>query len=160
VTRGGAENLFSGQGFIDKISIYCYLASVRCFFMCALYRNKYRVESARLKGYDYSSEGIYFVTICTQNFIPYFGHIESGRMIISGYGEIVTKFWIEIPFHFPSVRLDEFVVMPEHVHGIIFLQKKNEIPVGTPESGVSTTSQNNGPNVGTPESGVPTLEPS
>ena len=87
--------------------------------MCALYMNKYRIGSKRLKGYDYTSPGKYFITICTKNKIPYFGKIENGEMILSKLGKIAEKFWQEIPAHFPFIELDNFIVMPDHMHGII-----------------------------------------
>ncbi|HRP69197.1 MAG TPA: hypothetical protein PLY93_06675, partial [Turneriella sp.] len=84
-----------------------------------LFRNKYRVESARLKGYDYSSPGFYFVTICTKNREHFFGEIKNNVMNFSNMGQIATKFWREIVDHFPHVKLDEFIIMPNHLHGII-----------------------------------------
>ncbi|MBV6492555.1 MAG: hypothetical protein LDLANPLL_00549 [Turneriella sp.] len=84
-----------------------------------LFLNKYRIESARLKGYDYASHGFYFVTICTKNREYFFGNIENGVIHFSAIGQMAEKFWHEIPDHFSHVVLDEFVVMPNHVHGII-----------------------------------------
>ena len=89
--------------------------------MCALFRNKYRVGSTRLKCHDYSGNGSYYVTICTCRHIPFFGEIKSGKMIYSEPGEISWKFWMEIPEHFSFVELDEFIIMPDHMHGIIFI---------------------------------------
>jgi putative transposase len=62
-------------------------------------RNWYRVESARLKEYDYSQNGIYFITICTKNKIPHFGKIITGKMVLSEIGTIAVKFWMEIKFN-------------------------------------------------------------
>lgn len=73
----------------------------------------------RYKGYDYSQEGLYFVTICTVNRDLFFGNIFKGEMRLSEIGAIAEKYWREIPKHFPFVSLDEFVIMPNHVHGII-----------------------------------------
>ena len=87
----------------------------------ALFRNKYRVESARLKNWDYSSAGHYFVTICTKNRGCYFGDIKDGKMKLSKLGGIAEKYWLEIPDHFPKTELDAFVVMPNHVHGILVI---------------------------------------
>ena len=89
--------------------------------MCALFRNKYRIESTRLKGHDYSGNGSYYITICTCRHIQFFGEIKSGKIIYSEPGEISRKFWMEIPEHFPFVELDEFIIMPDHLHGIIFI---------------------------------------
>jgi putative transposase len=82
---------------------------------------KHHRRSIRLKGYDYSSEGAYYVTIVTQGRKCMFGEIIEGEMHINEYGEIVQKWWNEIPIHFPTVELDVFVIMPNHVHGIIFI---------------------------------------
>lgn len=89
--------------------------------MCALFRNKYRIGSARLKGHDYSANGSYYITICTNLHIPFFGEIKSGKIFFSESGEIARKFWMEIPEHFPFVKLDEFIIMPDHMHGIIII---------------------------------------
>ncbi len=87
------------------------------------FQDKYRISSARLKNWDYGSNAIYFVTICTQNREHYFGNIADGKMELSETGKIAQHFWIEIPTHFPFVKLGEFVVMPNHVHGIIIIDK-------------------------------------
>jgi len=84
-----------------------------------LFKNKFRVKSARWDGYDYSQDGFYFVTICTRNKELFFGDVVDGKMVLSGIGEIADKFWLKIPGHFPFVKLDYYVVMPNHVHGIL-----------------------------------------
>ena len=76
-------------------------------------------KSIRLQGYDYSQDGAYFITVCTHNRVPLFGEIVDGVMALNTAGQIVEKCWCAIPEHFPQVTLDEFVVMPNHVHGII-----------------------------------------
>jgi len=88
-----------------------------------LYQNKYRVESTRLKNYDYSSNGVYCITICTQNRECHFGHIRDYQMRLSISGNIAVKYWEEIPKHFQFISLDEFVVMPNHIHGIIIIDQ-------------------------------------
>jgi putative transposase len=88
-----------------------------------LFKNKYRIESTRLKGWDYSSAGWYFVTFCTRGKECFFGDVVDGEMRLSPVGEIACQCWIDIPKHSPSnVALDAFVVMPNHVHGIIVIQ--------------------------------------
>jgi REP element-mobilizing transposase RayT len=82
---------------------------------------KHHRRSVRLKGYDYSSEGAYYVTIVAQGRECLFGKIVDGEMYLSKYGEIVQKWWDEIPIHFLNVELGAFVIMPNHVHGIIFI---------------------------------------
>jgi REP element-mobilizing transposase RayT len=91
-----------------------------------LFNNKYRIESARLKGYDYSFPGEYFVTICTGGMIEYFGDVMDGEIKRNDVGEIAHKAWIEIPNHHKHVMLDEFIIMPNHVHGIIVLCENNQ----------------------------------
>lgn len=78
-------------------------------------------RSIRLQCYDYSQAGALFVTICTNNRENLFGHIVDGAMQLNNAGQTVERCWIDIPAHFPHVELDEFVVMPNHVHGIIVL---------------------------------------
>jgi REP element-mobilizing transposase RayT len=73
----------------------------------------------RLRNYDYSNPGKYFVTICTQKMEPYFGKIENSKILLSKVGEIANQFWGKIPLHFKNVKLHEFVIMPDHMHGII-----------------------------------------
>lgn len=73
----------------------------------------------RLKDFDYSSCGCYFITICTHNRIHHFGEIMSGTMKLNEFGEIAAENWNSIPLHFDNVLLDEFIVMPNHIHGII-----------------------------------------
>ncbi len=87
------------------------------------FQNKYRIQSARLQTWDYGSNGAYYITICTHMRICYFGLIESGVMHYSESGSVAEKLWLEIPEHFPFVQLSEFVIMPNHVHGIIIINK-------------------------------------
>ena len=84
-----------------------------------LYKNKYRIESARLKGWNYSSSGAYFVTICTKNRMPYFGEIIDGEMVLSDHGKTARKYW-----------------QPNHVHGIISIVETRVVK--TPNLGVFT----------------------
>ena len=81
----------------------------------------------RLKDYDYSQAGYYLVTICTQDRVNYFGEIEKGRMRLNHIGQIVTDCWRVIPEHFRNTALDEFVVMPNHIHGIIVIKGNNSL---------------------------------
>jgi REP element-mobilizing transposase RayT len=75
----------------------------------------------RLKSYDYSHPGAYFVTVCAHNREMLFGEITSGKIVLNEYGNIVVRCWREIAAHFPNTELDEFVVMPNHIHGIIWI---------------------------------------
>ncbi len=83
-----------------------------------MYRER---KNIRLKDRDYSSEGIYFITICCRERKSFFGKIENKQMHSSDIGRIASQYWMEIPTHFPHVRLDEFTIMPNHLHGIIIL---------------------------------------
>ena len=76
-------------------------------------------RSIRLKEYDYSQEGLYFITFCCQNRLHLFGKIISGKMMLNDAGKIAEKCWLEIPEHFKNVILHDFVIIPNHVHGII-----------------------------------------
>lgn len=131
------------------------------------FQQKYRIPSARLKGYDYGSNGLYFVTICTHQRIHYFGEIVETRDCASKntgnvemhncasdsnnetgnhsslphdvethnraslratqMGLLARQYWNEIPQHYPFVELDEFVVMPNHIHGILFFNRPDKI---------------------------------
>src|SRR5215472_15817475 len=84
-----------------------------------LFRNKYRVESIRKPDWDYSSPGLYFVTICTHEMRMYFGMVVNSQVKLSTIGKRAEEHWKEIPNHFKNVALDEFVVMPNHLHAII-----------------------------------------
>ena len=75
----------------------------------------------RLSGWDYSSEGVYFITICCEGRHSFFGKIEDNKMVLSEIGLIASKYWVELPNHFPHVKLDEFIVMPNHIHGLLIL---------------------------------------
>jgi putative transposase len=78
-------------------------------------------RSIRLKGWDYASPGWYFVTLCAQNRECLFGDIVNEDMLLNDAGRNIKKCWQDIPEHFPHVTLDEFIIMPNHVHGIIFI---------------------------------------
>jgi len=98
--------------------------------MSEKFRNKYRIPTVRLQNWDYGSNAMYFVTICTANRKYYFGKIVETQNLVSPYqmefselGKIANHCWKEIPIHFPFAKLGEFVVMPNHVHGIIIIDK-------------------------------------
>jgi putative transposase len=78
-------------------------------------------RSMRLQGYDYTQSGAYFVTICTYQRMPLFGAITEGVMYLNEAGNSVVACWDEIPEHFPALEIDAFVVMPNHIHGIIVI---------------------------------------
>jgi REP element-mobilizing transposase RayT len=100
-----------------------------------LFKNKYRIESARLKGYDYSSPGEYFVTICAGGMVECFGDVVDGKMKRNDVGEIVAEEWQRTQEIREKIMLDEWVVMPNHFHGIICIVEKSLVE--TPRRGVS-----------------------
>lgn len=79
----------------------------------------------RLKQYDYSQPGYYFVTVCVQDRVCCLGDIINGKMVLNEFGKIAEKFWKEIPAHYDNVQLDIFQIMPNHLHGITIIE-----PVG------------------------------
>jgi putative transposase len=96
-------------------------------------------RSIRLQGYNYSRAGAYFITVCTRNRRCLFGDIADGKMQLNDAGRMVLQCWQNIPGHFPHVALDAFVVMPNHLHGIMVITDgggmKNFSPLREPISG-------------------------
>jgi putative transposase len=93
-----------------------------------LFRDQYRIESARKPYWDYSLPGWYFVTICTKDRKIYFGRVVDSSVSLSAIGVRATSFWQEIPRHHVNVDIDEFIVMPNHVHGIIVISGPERLP--------------------------------
>lgn len=87
------------------------------------YQDKYRIQSNRLKGWDYSDVGYYYITICTKDRTNYFGKITNGLMQLSEIGIILKSEWLRTPIirKDMNVGLDEFIIMPNHIHGIIII---------------------------------------
>ncbi len=85
------------------------------------FRNKYRTDSHRLKGYDYTLNGAYFITICTKNRKHYFGEIINHKMVLNELGTLATEEWQKSGIIRNNIIIDEFIVMPNHIHGIVFL---------------------------------------
>jgi len=83
----------------------------------------YRSNSHHLKDYDYSQPGAYFITIATYKKIELFGYIEEDTVILNNRGKIAFECWNDLPVHFRSVEIDDFIVMPNHVHGIIWINE-------------------------------------
>ena len=86
-----------------------------------LYQEKYRIKSIRHPDWDYSSDGYYFVTICTKDMECIFGEIKNGMMGLSEIGCIANEQWAKTAKLRQNVRLDEWIIMPNHVHGIIII---------------------------------------
>lgn len=89
--------------------------------MAKLFNKKFRIASARCPNWDYGSKGAYFITICTKNRIQYFGKIENHKMKLNHVGKIAEECWQDLPHHFPNIQIDAFVIMPDHIHGIIII---------------------------------------
>ena len=89
-----------------------------------LFQNKFRIESARLKEWDYTSCAWYYVTINSKNHEIWFGNIVNDEPELNDLGKIAAEYWNNIPNHFPTIELDYYVIMPNHIHGIIILNEK------------------------------------
>ncbi len=83
-------------------------------------------KSIRLKNYNYSRPGAYFITIRTIDHICVFGEVNGGIMYLNDYGKIARKCWQEIPKHFPNVKIDLYIIMSNHIHGILWLCDSGE----------------------------------
>jgi REP element-mobilizing transposase RayT len=90
-----------------------------------LYKKIYRIESSRLKEWDYSENGYYFVTICTKGKKCLFGKVNDGKMYLSEIGKMVAKEWKKTEKIRKNVKLDQWIIMPNHLHGIIIIRNNN-----------------------------------
>jgi len=109
-------------------------------------------RSIRLKGYDYTQPGAYFITICTANRGCLFGEVVKGNMQLNPLGNIARQCWLAIPDHFPHTALDEFIIMPNHVHGIVWIVEK-------PDDDNVGAKNNVGANVYSPPVGAKNFSP-
>ena len=91
------------------------------------FKNRYRIPSARLASWDYRWTGVYHVTICTLGRVCWFGEIREGHMALSREGDVIAQEWRKIPQLGPHVLLDEWIVMPYHLHGILVLQNRHPL---------------------------------
>ena len=108
------------------------------------FMDQYRTESTRLPGWDYASAGWYFVTFCTRGHTYFLGEVAQGDMRLSPIGEIVAEEWQKTPQIRPNVMLDEWIIMPNHVHGIVAITGTAAVEtaaVETARRAVSTTAQ-------------------
>ena len=90
--------------------------------------NKSRVNSLRLQTYNYGENGAYFVTVMIHNREAILGDVVEGQMILNKYGKLVSEIWKDLPNRYKHVMLDEFVIMPNHIHGIIWIQHQPNTP--------------------------------
>ena len=109
-----------------------------------LFQNKYRIETARLQNWDYSSVGSYFITLCIKDRNCILGTIQNGESVLSASGNIIKKYWLEIPRYSSNFILDEYCIMPNHMHGIICITDTENL-VETPDSGVCIDLNYDGP---------------
>lgn len=86
----------------------------------------YTRRNNRLKEYDYTSNGYYYVTICTDGRREWLGNIMNGGMIINSYGTICQQCWMDLPNHYNNILLDAYIIMPNHIHGIIIIDNSNK----------------------------------
>lgn len=98
------------------------------------FKDKYRIETTRLQGWGYGAQGVYFVTICTKDRTNYFGEIAEsletqGVACLQStlIGDVAAKNWLQIPEYFPFVRLGEFIIMPNHIYGVIQINKLDKL---------------------------------
>jgi len=96
--------------------------------------DKHHRRSIRLKGYDYSRAGAYFVTVVAHRRECLFGEVVGGDVALNEYGRVVEKWWHQIPVHFPNVDTLTFVVMPNHIHGIIVINDRGRGAVSAPDN--------------------------
>ena len=89
--------------------------------------NKHHRRSIRLKGFDYAQAGAYFVTVCTHNRACLFGDEVRGEIRLNGAGRLVQSVWGGLPDHYPYIDMDAFVIMPNHVHGIVWLKGSDNV---------------------------------
>jgi REP element-mobilizing transposase RayT len=107
--------------------------------MSNLFNDKFRTKTTRLASWDYGSNGKYFVTICTDQKTPYFGSINDSNLLDgTEIGDYAKKSWESIPDHFPYVQLDCFILMPDHLHGILCFSKKERSVWQTNQFGTQT----------------------
>jgi len=124
--------------------LFAFICKFRNKFM---YTGKHRKRN-RMAGYDYSRNGYYFVTICVKDRVEYLGEVKNEELCLNKYGRIVLKYWQAISDHYSNVFLDEWIIMPNHIHGIIVIE--DTASVGTERVGTER--------VGTEQCSVPTAD--
>jgi len=124
--------------------------TIKYIMGCVIYNkkfnDKYRIESTRHPNWNYSSNGIYFITICTLNKNHFFGKIIKNKVLLSEKGKIATNHWKEIVKYYPQVILEDFVIMPNHVHGLIRIKNVETTNLGV--SNINKVELNNKNSIG------------
>lgn len=95
--------------------------------MTEKYNNKYRIASTRAQWWNYGWAAAYFITICTKNRLHYFGEIKKQEMVLSQVGVLADVFWNQLPQHFNQLELGAYVIMPNHMHGLLIINSQNAI---------------------------------
>ena len=103
-------------------------------------QNKPQRKNLRHKNHDYSEDWFYFVTICTKERENFFWEIKDWEMILNWIWEIIKKYWIKIPEHIPNTKLDELIIMPNHIHWIIIINNRRDVALQRPHN--STNNKN------------------
>jgi hypothetical protein len=104
-----------------------FLVKTNCFIRVDYKRHLPRRQPRRLKGYNYAKAGTYFVTLNCKLRFPFFGEIKEGKMILNEFGTIVQNEWVRTPEIRPNISLGPFIVMPDHLHGIIIIEKEIKV---------------------------------
>ncbi len=112
------------------------------------YQEKYHRQSIRLPGYDYSQNGGYFITVCTQNRNCLFGGIVDRQMQLNDAGQTARQCWQAIPEHFPCVSCDRFIIMPNHIHGILLINNARQANIRPNAGAVAGAKDFSGADVG------------
>ena len=115
---------------------------------------KYNRKSLRLKGYNYTQSGLYFVTICCQNRLHLFGEIPKDEMVLNETGQMIEEEWLTLPKRFPNIKLHEYIVMPNHFHAILEITTVRNSAEET-----LMVSSHSHDDVGQPQGIAPTLSP-
>lgn len=97
--------------------------------------DKHHRRSIRLKDYDYSQPGAYFITVCTHQKKSLFAEIRDGEIYLSPAGRIATVQWRRLPFRFPNLELGAFIIMPNHIHGILIISQPDDTDTGRGTAG-------------------------
>lgn len=108
----------------------------------SIFGNKYRIDSARWQNWDYREKGFYFVTICVSERRYEFGYIENGKMVENNNAQLCRTAWNDLLNHFSNIRLDTFIIMPDHVHFIMEITKKTDTNLGNIVRGFKSKTTN------------------
>jgi len=115
-----------------------------------------RRKRLRLEHYDYARAGAYFVTVSVQNCLPLFGEVLEGEMRLNDAGEMVHAWWDKLPEKYPNVHTDAFIIMPNHIHGIIIIHNVEATPRGRPNADGTKRPSELTANHGQPHGAAPT----